>query len=61
MFSPSTSSIQCLIARQIIKEHDSHCHMPGLRLYAETKGEKAFCIHFTLLNAQKIKIPHGTI
>ena len=61
MFSPSTSSIQCLIARQIIKEHDSHCRMPGLRLYAETEGEKAFCIHFTLLNAQKIKIPHGTI
>ncbi|MBO4550662.1 MAG: hypothetical protein J5733_08015, partial [Bacteroidaceae bacterium] len=50
MFSPASPSIQCLIARQIIKEHDAHCGMPGLRLYAEGGGSD-FSIVFTLKRA----------
>ena len=50
MFSPASPSIQCLIARQIIKEHDAHCGMPGLRLYAEG-GDSDFSIVFTLKRA----------
>ena len=51
MFSPSSSSIRSLVARQIVREHDSHCGMPGLRLYAEDGGESSFRIHFTLKRA----------
>ncbi len=49
MFGPGDSSIPRLIARQIIKEHDAHCGMPGLRLHAERQGEELL-VRFTLLS-----------
>ncbi|MCR4920130.1 MAG: DUF5112 domain-containing protein [Bacteroidaceae bacterium] len=50
MFSPDSPSVHCLIARQIIKEHDAHCGMPGLRLHAEG-GDADYSIVFTLKRA----------
>lgn len=48
LFTPGHASISHLIARQVIREHDSHCGYPGLRLYAEAHDSCSIRIHFTL-------------
>ncbi len=48
IFSPHGHSIPDLVARQIIREHDSSCGMLGLRLYAEPASDGSLAISFTL-------------
>lgn len=48
-FTPGHSSVSHLIARQIIREHDSYSGFPGLRLIAESIDNKNLRIRFTLL------------
>jgi len=48
MFYPSIERIPLLIAKQVIREHDTYCGNPGLRLFAD-KSDSGYAIHFTLL------------
>lgn len=49
LFSPTTDEVSYLIAKQIIREHDSYYHHPGLRLTAQAE-EDGFSIIFTLVH-----------
>lgn len=55
LFTPGHATVSHLIARQIIREHDSHSGFPGLRLYAEPVNKNTVRIHFTLQ-----QVPHNT-
>lgn len=52
LFTPESRSFSLYIARQIIREHDTYCGNPGLRLYAE-QSHKGLEICFTLLKIKK--------
>lgn len=47
LFYPSEESIPLLVAKQIVREHDTYSGNPGLRLYATAEAE-GYAIHFTL-------------
>lgn len=47
VFSESVGQTPFLIAKEVIREHDAHCGMPGLRLWAENCPE-GYKVLFTL-------------
>lgn len=51
LFQPLSRHIPFLVAKQIIREHDSYCNHAGLRLYAEATAD-GYCIVFTLLESK---------
>ncbi len=53
LFNPQVEHLSLYVARQIIREHDTYCGNPGLRLYAQNSAEGC-TIHFTLLKSKKI-------
>ncbi len=53
MFNPQAEHMSLYVARQIIREHDTYCGNPGLRLYAQSSTEGC-SIHFTLLKSNRI-------
>ncbi len=53
MFNPQAEHMSLYVARQIIREHDTYCGNPGLRLYAQS-GTEGCSIHFTLLKSNRI-------
>lgn len=48
LFSPQTRRMEYLVMRQIVREHDAACGLPGLRLVAENT-ERGYRISFSLL------------
>ena len=52
LFSPQTERMEYLVMRQIVREHDSACGHPGLRLVAENT-ESGYRITFSLLEAKQ--------
>ena len=53
LFSPQTERMEYLVMRQIVREHDTACGHPGLRLVAENTMQ-GYRISFSLLAAQPI-------
>ena len=52
LFQPVSNHIPFLIAKQIIREHDTYTSHSGLRLIAEATAD-GYCIQFTLLQAKQ--------
>ncbi len=52
LFNPQAEHLSLYVARQIIREHDTYCGNPGLRLYAQS-GAEGCAIHFTLLKSNR--------
>ncbi|MBQ6191285.1 MAG: DUF5112 domain-containing protein [Bacteroidaceae bacterium] len=52
LFSPQTERLEYLVMRQIVREHDTACGHPGLRLEAENT-EQGYRIIFSLLAANQ--------
>jgi hypothetical protein len=52
LFQPVSNHIPFLIAKQIIREHDTYTSHSGLRLIAEATSD-GYCIQFTLLQAKQ--------
>ncbi|MBP5394261.1 MAG: DUF5112 domain-containing protein [Bacteroidaceae bacterium] len=52
LFSPQTQRLEYLVMRQIVREHDTACGHPGLRLVAENT-EAGYKISFSLLSTHK--------
>ena len=48
LFSPQTEQMEYLVMRQIVREHDTACGQPGLRLVAENT-QQGYRISFSLL------------
>ena len=48
LFSPQTEQMEYLVMRQIVREHDTACGHPGLRLVAENT-QQGYRISFSLL------------
>ena len=51
LFFPDPSHISYLVAKQIIREHDTYAGHPGLRLVAQAAGD-GYEIYFTLVRAK---------
>ena len=49
LFFPDVSHIPCLVAKQILREHDTYANHPGCRLVAQSAEEGGYEIFFTLL------------
>lgn len=49
LFSSTTEDVNFLVAKQIIREHDSYYHHPGLRLMAQKEND-GYSIIFTLVH-----------
>ncbi len=52
LFNPQAEHLSLYVARQIIREHDTYCGNPGLRLFARS-GAEGCAIHFTLLKSNR--------
>ena len=56
VFFPESGHIPYLIAKQILREHDTYCNHPGCRLVAQkTADGEGYEIYFTLLLSQSPK------
>ena len=52
LFFPDVHHIPCLVAKQILREHDTYANHPGCRLVAQQASEgKGYEIYFTLLKS----------
>ncbi|MBQ9559576.1 MAG: DUF5113 domain-containing protein [Bacteroidaceae bacterium] len=49
LFFPDSSRISYLVAKQIIREHDTYANHPGLRLVAQPSADGGYEIFFTLM------------
>ena len=49
LFFPDSSHISYLVAKQIIREHDTYANHPGLRLVAQPSAGGGYEIFFTLI------------
>lgn len=57
VFSASSGETQFLIAKEIIRQHDNICNMPGLRLTYEAQAD-GFLLSFTLkICAARVSLP----
>ncbi|MCD8285402.1 MAG: DUF5113 domain-containing protein, partial [Prevotellaceae bacterium] len=53
LFSPTTGRVEMLVAKQIIREHDTYSGNPGLRLFAR-RQDGGYIIGFTLLKKEGV-------
>ncbi len=51
LFFPDAHRIPCLVAKQILREHDTYTNHPGCRLVAQPGEDGGYEIYFTLLKA----------
>lgn len=51
LFFPDVHHIPCLVAKQILREHDTYANHPGCRLVAQQAEGGGYEIFFTLLKA----------
>lgn len=49
LFFPESRHIPYLVAKQILREHDTYCNHPGCRLVAQSSENGGYEIYFTLL------------
>lgn len=49
LFFPESRHIPYLVAKQILREHDTYCNHPGCRLVAQSSEKGGYEIYFTLL------------
>ena len=52
LFYPESGKIGYLVAKQILREHDTYSNHPGCRLVAEPRDE-GYAIYFTLLKSKR--------
>ncbi|MDE5787404.1 MAG: hypothetical protein K2H79_02525, partial [Bacteroidaceae bacterium] len=55
LFFPQTGHISYLVAKQILREHDTYSNHPGCRLVAQQAEGGGYEIFFTLLKIREIK------
>ncbi|MCD8266414.1 MAG: DUF5113 domain-containing protein, partial [Prevotellaceae bacterium] len=53
LFAPTTGRVEMLVAKQIIREHDTYSGNPGLRLFAK-RQDGGYIIGFTLLKKEGV-------